>query len=101
MDKAPHEPPDEFMDHSLAAPVLQPLTPVWGRQPSSAAAKPGPAQVFFPKWKSPPSSAFLRPTMGRPPPSAPAHSLFVRRRSVGVRKIGFSGRRLTQFPSGA
>lgn len=81
MGNAPHESPDGFMDRAFAAPVLQPLTPVWGRQHSSAAAKPGPAQVFFPKWKQPPSSVFRRPTMGRPPPSAPAHSLFAQRRT--------------------
>lgn len=50
--------PDERLERFLSAPVLQRHTPVWGRQPTSAASvQPVWGQQLFPKWNQPPSSA--------------------------------------------
>lgn len=72
--------PADFLGQVLALPVLQPLTPVWGRQLTSAPdGKPVLSQISFPRWQQHPASAFRRPEWNRPPASAPALSVFAPR----------------------
>lgn len=65
--------PDERMERILSAPVLQPHTPAWGRQPTSAASvQPVWGQQLFPKWNHPPTTEHARAAWNPPPTSAPS-----------------------------
>lgn len=73
--------PDEWLQVVLTTPVLQADTPEWVRPHASAPAiRPATTSYMFPRWRHHPSSHFVRPAWKHPPASAPAHSVFGRRR---------------------
>lgn len=71
--------PEHFIDLALGLPILQPLTPAWGRQPGSAPTGPNRLpRLAFPRWTHHPSSGLLRPAWNPPPASAAAAKRFRR-----------------------